>query len=247
MESAVRYDFSFPPKSSALNGNNNSSHMQPPSAISNNHINGSSQNYHHNQYHYNNNNYHNHHTIYGQPHYYQQRRHNDQHHQYNNSHSVVGYVQNTYSVNSQQQQIQQQNCSLAKSASTSLLSCVSNTIPNNNYKLHHQTNTCTNVHCNGCPPKETHHFVHSVSNCNGQYTKNNNVSSYSSKSKNSNSSYVNNQPQTVASSLQSPPTQQLGKNGSSGHHQVGAPSTPKDTNCSFSKYRLNLFFFAKLD
>jgi cytoplasmic polyadenylation element-binding protein len=219
MESAVRYDFSFPPKSTSLNNNNNIHTVS-----SNVNTSGNTQQMSHSNPHTifsqrNNNNYHhqNHH------HHHQQQQqqynyHNNHHQNYNNNH-LSGTGNYTHS-----------SSSLAKSASTSLLTCVSQQQQqqqnsNNNYNINNNNNNnnpkyANNNFCNSC----NHNVVITATTAttptttaepsSSLTTNNNNNSTYNlnDKSQNSSKSGVKNQNAAI----------------------IGAPGTPKDGNCSFT-------------
>lgn len=128
MESAVRYDFSFPPKSSSLNHSN-----QPQCTMSNFHHHHNHQHQQHSNQNQNNQNLYNH-------------RQNVHRHQYSNYHTYHNSYQNLTSTSNHQ------NCSLSKSASTSLLSYASQQPASNSH--HNNQSNFNNNFCNNCNNKD---------------------------------------------------------------------------------------------
>lgn len=212
MESAIRYDFSFPPKSNSNNNNTN----QINSFISNTPVTTGAHvhHQHHQQLAHNQQT----HTIHNV------RHSNHGNFNYNNQHSVSNGI------------------GLSKSASTSLLSCNTNNISNNNInnnknnsflKLNNNNNYCFN--CNNC--------TNSVCNSNNlnknpvttvQKVLNNQAVNQHNVHYSSNNHYQVNKTSPYAGLLQQ------------NHHNFIAPlqtpATPKDSNCSFSKFFVSFYF-----
>lgn len=240
MESAVRYDFSFPPKSSNMNGLHSvqslcsiSSSGNGMSMNGNSGMGGSMHHQQQQQHHHNHQQQHHVHSM--------QRNHHHNNNNNSNRHQNIDH-QNYNAYN-------QQNIGLSKSASTSLLSCVSQhngNIPNNNNNnLNINLNHCKGGNCcNNCYPiKDSVNNNHLNNNHNNNHQKNNkhhnqgHYNSNNNNNKNNMQSIPNHQPNGSHSNSN---INQQSNNKSPNHqinpHNLKTPATPKDGNCSFSNY-----------
>lgn len=206
MESAVRYDFSFPPKSSSLNQANACAPngANTPVATVNSYG-------HHYSNHNNNNNHHHHHQ--------QHTIHNvRQNHHYNN------YHHNTNAHHSSNNNNNNNGLGLSKSASTSLLSCAT-------------TNQNGNVNHNNNVLKLNNNYCYSCNNCvNSTNNKSHGYSNHGSNKLAPHQAHHHNVHHHHHTVAKSSPYGLLQQSSGSAHHDfpVLAPTTPKDSNCSFT-------------
>jgi len=217
MESAVRYDFSFPPKSSSLNSNNAISNNNTCAGMASSHA----------QSHHNNLQTHTIHNI---------RSHQHNPHDHHNF--------NSFGSN-------QNGVSLSKSASTSLLNCVSTTNSNinNNGCLQNKNNNNNNFSINNNNNNNNNNlakmstkFCSSCSNCKDSNVNNVNLNRNNilfgkgtSQSQQGHQNGIKLSALDILQNQTAPGFPHHTHNGVSNiHHQITAPATPKNSNCSFT-------------
>ena len=188
MESAVRYDFSFPPKSTSLSSNNNSANLHTVSSNVN---------------------------TCGTAHVSHTHSHNMFNHR-NNYQQNTAYTNNATNSHLSAQHANTQHVGLSKSASTSLLTtCAAHNNNNNNNNPKYVNNN----YCNSCHTTKTDSNLTTNNNNNNAFNLNNKSALMSGKN-----------------GCNMPKNQSYQQKQDNVHPAInGAPATPKDGNCSFSR------------